>query len=366
MNSSYLAELLSGGTMLSELLDIFPDRADLVKSPAVGRKFLLYKSTSFSNTDWGEIKESDYTIAQLARSVPKPILEWARKNAKDAERDLVKDDLKLRFKNPSGTININGVRAALRRLPQVEGVPAEVLAEAKKELEEHLERINSSTRKSMEEKEMPENVTKNTETAGEATTTEVSKADTNTQVAATVAQTTEVAKSEPKTEATKVEGAKETSPESIAKSEFEAMKKSYDAQILEAQNIAKAAQDEVGKLRIEKQQLAWEDKATKEFSHLGKSASDMAGIFMSLQKGGVAKEVIDTVAAIFKSADELIVRGGISESGKSIDPATTSKKEEIIKTADALVKSGTSKTREQAIAKLIKEDPSVLAALEEE
>ena len=94
---------------------------------------------AYVDSAWNNDK-SDYTIEQLARAVPAAILKWARSRAKKEERDLIKDDLKLRYKEPNGDININGIRAALHRLPQTTGIPQNILSAARKELENALSR----------------------------------------------------------------------------------------------------------------------------------------------------------------------------------------------------------------------------------
>lgn len=94
---------------------------------------------AYIDSAWNNDK-SDYTIEQLARAVPAAILKWAQARAKKEDRDIIKDDLKLRYKEPNGDININGIRAALRRLPRTTGIPQSVLSAARKELENVLSR----------------------------------------------------------------------------------------------------------------------------------------------------------------------------------------------------------------------------------
>lgn len=87
---------------------------------------------------------SRFTLEQLLRSVPRAIAAWARERARQGGREVVKDDLRLPYKEPDGTINIRAVRNALARLSQVKGLPADVLADARKELENVLEEYNKS------------------------------------------------------------------------------------------------------------------------------------------------------------------------------------------------------------------------------
>jgi len=92
---------------------------------------------------WDNSK-ADYTIEQLSRAVPKAILKWAKAQAKKEDRDLIKDDLKLRYKEPNGDVNIEGIRAALRRLPRTVGIPQSVLNDAKDELESALKKAKKA------------------------------------------------------------------------------------------------------------------------------------------------------------------------------------------------------------------------------
>lgn len=128
---------------LTELLDLDPDRVDFVAKPATRRRFLLFKA-SISQRPWN-FPKSAYTIEQLLRAVPAAIRAWARGKANG---DVTKDNLKLRYREPGGAINIRGIRAALQRLPQTRGIPGNVLAAARKELQAALSRANKQLGKS--------------------------------------------------------------------------------------------------------------------------------------------------------------------------------------------------------------------------
>lgn len=82
---------------------------------------------------------SRFSVEQLLRSVPKAIADWAKRKAKEKGRDVIKDDLRLPYKEPDGTINIRAVRNALARLSQVTGVPKDVLDDAREELQSVLD-----------------------------------------------------------------------------------------------------------------------------------------------------------------------------------------------------------------------------------
>jgi hypothetical protein len=96
-------------------------------------------SMAFTEKPWDGDK-SRFTIEQLLNAVPKAIAAWARKKAKEnPSGEVIKEHLKLPYREPDGTININAVRNALARLPQTEGLPDDVKAAAKAELERILE-----------------------------------------------------------------------------------------------------------------------------------------------------------------------------------------------------------------------------------
>lgn len=94
---------------------------------------------AFTEKPWDGDK-SRFTIEQLLNAVPKAIAAWARAKAKEnPSNEVIKEHLKLPYKEPDGTININAVRNALARLPQTEGLPNDVKAAARAELERVLE-----------------------------------------------------------------------------------------------------------------------------------------------------------------------------------------------------------------------------------
>lgn len=83
-----------------------------------------------------------FSIQQLARAVPKAVRAWAK-----SQGELTKANLKLPYKEPDGTINLGGVRAALAALGGARGgvqLPAEVKAAARKQLKGILARHNVS------------------------------------------------------------------------------------------------------------------------------------------------------------------------------------------------------------------------------
>ncbi len=107
-------------------------------SAVINRNRERSAAMKFTEKEWDGSK-SRFTVEQLLDAVPKAIAAWARKRARELKRDVIKDDLKLPYKEPDGTVNINAVRNALARISQVEGVPRDVLADARAELERVLE-----------------------------------------------------------------------------------------------------------------------------------------------------------------------------------------------------------------------------------
>lgn len=106
---------------------------------------------SFTDKPWNGDK-ARFSDEQLQRSVPRAVLAWARSRAKTEGRDVIRADLKLPFKEPSGVINLGGVRAALAVLGGARGgveLSSEVKAAAKKELENALERGKAALSKSV-------------------------------------------------------------------------------------------------------------------------------------------------------------------------------------------------------------------------
>lgn len=85
-------------------------------------------------------EKSDYSVERLVKSVPPPVRDWAKKKAEREKRPVTKEDLKLRYKDPSGEENIDGVLAALRRLPQT-NLPVGVKAKTKAFLQRVLKRL---------------------------------------------------------------------------------------------------------------------------------------------------------------------------------------------------------------------------------
>lgn len=95
----------------------------------------------FTNARW-RFRQGDYSDSQLQRAVPRSILAWARREAREADASVLRANLRLPFRATDGTINLNGVRNALARAPQLEGVPKETVVAAERELQRVLVRGN--------------------------------------------------------------------------------------------------------------------------------------------------------------------------------------------------------------------------------
>lgn len=411
--------------MVAELLNLEPDRADLVKTPAIGRHFLLFKSI-ISQKRWN-FPRSAYTTEQLARAVPKAILQWAKDQAKKNNRDLNKEDLKLYYREPDGTININGIRAALQRLPQTADIPQSVLEGAKEELERALERAHNQIKKK-EGVDMPdinENITAlgNAIKSDEAITkardlldrivgaikkgvisedsaitlfdtiaksfisseflNAVAKALTSNDVddglsaiTSAISKTLEGVDKVFKEAEEDAHDDSGHSEEDVVKSDdnetldnedggVESIKKAYENKIAEIEKVAKAAQEEVARLKEDKMRRDWIAKAADNFAHIGKSAEEVAGLFMKLHAANVGQDVIDEVAAILKSADEAVVASGFYDTrGTDADNVGINAFDDVRKQAEAMVKDGKFTTIEKAIAHIIKSNPDILSDLE--
>lgn len=145
---------------LKKLIKFDAEELSLTPRPKTGHKFLFWKSDEYelenmndeefekavSNSPWNGDK-SRYSIEQLARAVPSAVARWAR-----SQGELKKENLKLPYKEPDGTINLNGVRAALAaiggaRTGQKPGLPSEVLSAARTQLEGILSRYKKSLEK---------------------------------------------------------------------------------------------------------------------------------------------------------------------------------------------------------------------------
>lgn len=91
--------------------------------------------------------KSRFSIEQLQRAVPQAVRTWANQRARAENRDVIKGDLKLPFKEPNGTINLGGVRAALAALGGARGgvnLPDSVKSAARSQLQGILERSSKN------------------------------------------------------------------------------------------------------------------------------------------------------------------------------------------------------------------------------
>ncbi len=136
------------------LIDIVTKELSIVRRGANNKVFIFVKSADGSiigtgrqgvtDEPWNGYK-SRFTIEQLVKAVPVAILKWAKKRAEKLNRDITKRDLQLPFKEPDGTININGVKKVLRKIDSVRtpiSLPASIKTSVKKELKDLLDRIS--------------------------------------------------------------------------------------------------------------------------------------------------------------------------------------------------------------------------------
>jgi len=135
---------------LAELLGLEVRRVDLVGAPAIRRRFVLTKAQGPNNIEmaastkrWSQFTDTDYSLEQMARACPRPCVLWAVREASDGGREVAKSELSLRYREPDGTPNIWGIRAALKQLSVTE-LPAAVKSDAEAELRLELEKVEQA------------------------------------------------------------------------------------------------------------------------------------------------------------------------------------------------------------------------------
>ena len=98
----------------------------------------------FTDQDWN-VGTERYTLEQLRAAVPEAIRSWADGVAEKAGRNLAKADLRLHYREPDGTINVNGVAVALAAISGTQSgaldIPLDVRTAAMAELESALLRF---------------------------------------------------------------------------------------------------------------------------------------------------------------------------------------------------------------------------------
>lgn len=393
---------------VNNLSDIETERVDLVRNPAIRRRFLLFKSSSFSDKPWGDIPESAYTIEELARAVPKACLAWAQAQAKKDNRDLIKEDLKLRFKNPDGAININGVRAALQRLPQTQ-LPANVLAAAKQELTRTLETAKEKLNKEQEEQNMADTfadklkgflsgLAKSSDDEKDTLKQEANELLAKMQeIEKTDAMETEVAPLIEKLESDDVISKSELSEvidglkSIIAKSEeedapdpevnqdelarlqkeesdrimkaAEEKEKAAEERIKKAEAAADEAKQLVIKMQEDNRKRGWIEKASDEFSHLNIKSEELAELLMKFEDSTDA-ESLGKLTGLLKSSDHIIAEGKFYEQLGSEIEDDDSDRGRLEKKAKELQAGNDKLTKAEALAAAVKADASMLDACE--
>jgi hypothetical protein len=95
-----------------------------------------------------------FDIDQLRKSVPEAMRAWGDKQ-ETPSGEPSKANYKLPYKEPDGTINVNGVRNALARASSVKDVPENVISKAVAELQRVLEEAKKAGFSALESSEMP-------------------------------------------------------------------------------------------------------------------------------------------------------------------------------------------------------------------
>lgn len=396
---------------LNNLFDIETERIDLVRNPAIRRRFLLFKNSGVSEAPWEDIKKSDYTIDELARAVPQACLGWGKAQAKKENRDLVKADLDsgLCFKSPDGVININGLGAALQRLPQTH-LPENVLAAAKKELTRTLDAAKEKLNKQEEQimadtfadklKGFLTGLAKSGEDEKDALKKEandlllkmqeVEKTESMEKEISPMIEKLEgddsISKSElsdivkglheildtqeeEEEEAAEVEtDENETELSRLQKEEAERIMKAAEEKervaeerIVKAEKAADEAKELVVKMQVEKRQRDWVEKASKEFGHLGVKADELAELLMKFEDA-TDEEALEKLTSILKANDNVIKDSKFYEELGSEIEDDDSDRGRLEKKAKELQASNDKLTKAEALAAAVKADTSLLDA----
>ena len=291
---------------VSELFDIDVDRADLVGSPAIRRKFLLVKSDEDTHEDTNTTQEDEMELIEVLKG-----LLAKAENADFAVEAVATLDLLQKSADEEGA---NGL---LEDLQTAFGDSDTITKEQFEEWQ-----TKAADLAVEEEEETPE-----PEIEVEVEEEEVAKSD---------------------DEEDEEEG------EVIEKSLTEKIEK--QAQELKlAKADFKKAQKEIETLRIEKQRKELVEKASSELCNLGKSADEVGDLLMSFRKAGVPEEVFDGLYDLLKSNSEMIKQSGFfNEFGTSIEPDDSDPEVKMMNEAKKLAKNGDFDSVPQAYAHLYK------------
>ena len=342
MGNAYFKELVGKGDIINELFDIDPDRADLVGYPAIGRKFLLIKST-----DKAEEKNNkeESTMNEILIGLTAKIL----KSEFSAEAVGVFDRLEKSVSEGTATeSDVTGLLKELEKALKGDG------GISKSEFDVWAEKAATLAPEGEVEPE------EEAEAEEEIAEPEEEKA---VEKEAEVEAEEEVAAPEEE------EAVEEEAEEEVEVEEEEAVGKSLELQIKKqaedlriAKQELKKAQGDIETLRIEKQRGDIISKASNELSFLGKSADELGNLLMSLKIAGVPEAVFDSVFGLLKSNSEMIKQSGFfNEFGTSLDDEEDEDPDTaLMKRAKELVREEKFDTVEKAYSQLLREDPEIL------
>lgn len=343
-NSNYFEEL-SDIEGLTQLFDIDPDRADLVKNPAITRKFLLIKAKN-PDANLGETKENtEETMLELVKKIDGFSQKIQKAELGEKASDLLNRLVDALKGEKIEKDQVSGLLEQIEKAFDGDNISEEQFNDWSGEVEKALPQTEKETEKEAKvEKEVKETkVEKEVEKETEKVEKETEKE-------------TEVEKKTPE----------ETPAEQIEKyvAELSAVKKAHAASLLKVQEV----QTEVQEMKIEKKRTDLIEKSKQELRYIGKKAEDTADLLMKLYAAGVPQDVFDEVFDCFKTASEMIDKSGFfGERGTSLENDELGDSDaELMKEAQKLVDDEKYDTVEKAYAGILKKNPSRWQDLEEE
>ena len=349
---SYLKEL-RGVEGLTELFDIDPSRADLVKNPAIGRRFLLIKA---KNPDQ-EKTNTEETNMKL--DLVKKILSFSSK--------VQKADL-----GEKASALLGDITDALNKGQVNEEEAAGLLAKIEEAFDgDNISKEQFNDWSGKVAKLLPDAEVQTVEVEAEAEETEA-----EAEVKEAEVEKAEETEAEVEKEAEEVEETDEAEEETEAEVEKQAPEedpseriRKYENDLNDAKEEIRKAHEEIQKMQIEKKRNDLIKKSETELKYIGKSAEDTADLFIDLHKAGVPKDVFDKVYDCLKTANEMIDKSGFfDEKGTALENEELEGDPEVqlMKEAREAVDSGEYDTIEKAYAGILTKDPSRLEALERE
>ena len=318
--TKYWSEL-TGTHDVTELLDINVDRADLVSSPAIGRRFIMLKSNETEHHNTEVLKEDDMDkIIEVLKGL------IAHADNSDFADQAV--DVLDRLQKSENEEDVNGL------LNDLEAAFGESDTITKEQFGEWATKAEELIVKDEDEDEEEEEVI-------EPDPVEKSEED----------------EEEEEEEEDEVDN-------EIEKSLSEKIEKQA-AELKLAKADLRKQQVEIESLRVEKQRKELVEKASNDLSHLGKASDEIGDLLMSLRLAGVPDKIFDGVYGLLKSNSEMIKQSGFfNEFGTSVEEDESDPHVKTMKSAKELVAKGDFPTVAQAYASIYKEDPSAFDAEE--